>query len=605
MRRRLLIAFAAIAAIAGGFAALALGEGSTPMDRVAVPKAKSSASIQSVTVPNGSLQLKAVLARPAGNNQRFPAVVLLHGCSGLWSTKSPSKPQSHIKRWLADLQQRGYVAIAVDSFGARGVKRVCNTPPSKTHVSEVTDRVGDAFAALNYLRTLRYVSPQRVAVLGWSNGGSTALASVGKNAPVNPPPAGGFRTAVAFYPGCGLRSAFKRYTPTVPTRILAASKDPLAAGCRGLAKHAGKQLSVTVYRGARHSFDESTVHAKGDRSARKRADAAALAAIAGVISSTTGGQSIFSLDSWVNAALPAGAALAPDQTAAASFAGQVKQFGTWVNTTTWSAPVYVVGPDQPRVDVSVQTERGYSGQQAAELAADFKGVPLPSDATPGGPPETFTNSWSDLELILYQPSTDTAWEFYHLVRDGLNGSWSAMDGGKISHLSTSLGQFDPWPSGSPHGMTASAIPLLAGLQRVDELQHGSIDHVVAVALPHVRQGTAVSPAVRTDGNFTTPDAIPEGTLFRLPADLDIDSLPLTPYAKIVAHAIQTHGLVVVDRDCRPQDAKCPAVTFAAEDPRPKPDGSHANPYDAIFGGVPAERLFDNFPWDKLQVVSED
>ena len=70
----------------------------------------------------------------------------------------------------------------------------------------------------------------------------------------------------------------------------------------------------------------------------------------------------------------------------------------------------------------------------------------------------------------------------------------------------------------------------------------------------------------------------------------------------VAKAIQAHGLVIVDRDCRPTDRKkCPAVTFKAEDPRPK----NPNPYAGIFGGVSPDKLFANFPWDKLQVLPED
>jgi hypothetical protein len=41
------------------------------------------------------------------------------------------------------------------------------------------------------------------------------------------------------------------------------------------------------------------------------------------------------------------------------------------------------------------------------------------------------------------------------------------------------------------------------------------------------------------------------------------------------------------------------VTFKAEDPRPQaPD-----PYDQIFGGVAENHLFDNFPWEQLQVLA--
>jgi hypothetical protein len=151
-------------------------------------------------------------------------------------------------------------------------------------------------------------------------------------------------------------------------------------------------------------------------------------------------------------------------------------------------------------------------------------------------------------------------------------------------------------------MTGSGIPMLAGIQRVEELRRGAIDHAVGVSIPHVQRDVFRWPAIRTDGEWSTSDAVPEGTRFRLPPDLNIDALPLTPYAKMVAKAIQAHGLVIVDRDCRPTDRKkCPAVTFKAEDPRPR----NPNPYAGIFGGVSPDHLFENFPWDKLQVLGQD
>ena len=575
---------ALMAAIAASTAGSASAAGSAP-----APAHSASAR---VTVPNAALQLPALVATPSGAGQH-PAVVLLHGCSGMWSTRDASQPQSHIKRWLAALSKRGYVAIAVDSFTPRGVKRVCNTPPSRTGVSEVTDRATDAFAALTYLRSRPDVAGSQVAVLGWSNGGSAALASVGRGAPVKPPQAGGFTAAVAFYPGCGLRGAFKRYRPTVPTRVLAAARDPLAKGCRALARRAGKKLRLTVYRGARHSFDESSTRGK-DRVAREQADKAALSVLTRTLATlrveaTTG--------TWANTPLAADAPLDTNQSAAWALRSQIAQFGTWVNTTSWSAPVYVVPDDQPHVSIRVNSQfTRYGLADQALLAADLDSVPLPPGAVPAGPPESSTVSWSDHELIVYQPSTDRAWELYHLVKG--QWGWSVTDGGQIANVSSS-NAYTPWITGKPHGMTGSGVPLLGTLQRVDELQRGALGHTVAVSVPHVRKGAVRWPATRSDGDFTTPDAIPEGTRFRLPADLDIDALPLNPYAKIVAKAIQAHGMVVIDKNCRPSVTTCPAVTFKAEDPRPQTP----NPYDAIFGGIPVNHLFDGFPWDRLQVLA--
>jgi dienelactone hydrolase len=492
----------------------------------------------------------------------------------MWNASDATQPARYIRRWLEQLQAKGYVAIAVDSFRPRRLKGCAKR----------ADQAGDAFAALAYLRSLSYVSPQRTAVLGWSSGGTAALATAAKR--------DGFRAAVAFYPRCGSQR------PLVPTRVLAAAKDPRANGCR----RSEKRLGVTVYRGARRSFDEVNFHSAFDKAARKRGDLAAMTTIANALASQVDTRTIFDPDSWITAPLTPSEPLDPDQSLVAALRSQVTQFGTWVNTTEWTSPIYVVAADQPRVKVQIDTAHTrYGPRDIGYLQADFESVPLPPAAEASGPPESLISGWIDHELIVYQPSTDTAWELYHLVKDS-NGQWSATGGGRITGVSRSNGDYDPWPSGTPHGMTGSGIPMLAGIQRIEELRRGAIDHVVGVSIPHVQQDVFRSPATRTDGEWTTADAVPEGTIFRLPPDLNVDALPLTPYAKMVAKAIQAHGLVIVDRDCRPSDRKkCPAVTFKAEDPRPR----NSNPYPAIFGGVSPDHLFDGFPWDKLQVLAED
>ena len=69
----------------------------------------------------------------------------------------------------------------------------------------------------------------------------------------------------------------------------------------------------------------------------------------------------------------------------------------WINTTKWSSPLYTVPADQPTVKVTLDTS--YAVLQNAWLA-----VPLPVDARPAG--------GTDGHLVVYQPSTDTMWEFW-------------------------------------------------------------------------------------------------------------------------------------------------------------------------------------------------
>src|SRR5262245_41385648 len=65
--------------------------------------------------------LPVTIYRPDGGGP-FPAVVLLHGCGGLygealWTT--------WVAPWVELFRTRGVVTAVVDSFGPRGVQQVC------------------------------------------------------------------------------------------------------------------------------------------------------------------------------------------------------------------------------------------------------------------------------------------------------------------------------------------------------------------------------------------------------------------------------------------------------------------------------------------------
>jgi dienelactone hydrolase len=210
------------------------------------------------------------LTKPAGAGP-FPAVVILHDCSGL-GTKSSGAPW----RWSTVLTGRGYVTIWPDSFASRGrPKGVCvdARPPRITH----EERAGDAYAALAHLRSLPFVDAERVAVMGGSHGGSSTLATI-VNAPGSAERGNiGFAAAIALYPRCGrsfgswtvrrrtdagrvnlaYEGAFK---PRAPLLILIGEIDDWtpAEPCRMLAaaaQAAGYPVEIKVYPAAHHSFD--------------------------------------------------------------------------------------------------------------------------------------------------------------------------------------------------------------------------------------------------------------------------------------------------------------------------------------------------------------
>jgi len=210
------------------------------------------------------------LSKPAGDGP-FPAVVILHDCSGL-GPRSSGMPW----RWSSELTQRGYVTLWPDSFTPRGrPKGVCAgaVPPRITH----EQRAGDAHAALRYLASLPFVNARRIAVMGGSHGGSSTLAAI-VDVPENAERThAGFMAAIALYPACGrsygawsvqrgkehgklitgYAGAFK---PVAPLLILIGALDDWtpAEPCRKLAeaaRAAGYPVEIKVYPDAHHSFD--------------------------------------------------------------------------------------------------------------------------------------------------------------------------------------------------------------------------------------------------------------------------------------------------------------------------------------------------------------
>ena len=207
---------------------------------------------ESVTFPGGGLELPGRLYRPAGEG-RFPAVVLLHGCSGMWLARG--QLNRNYDHWAKHLQARGFVAVLVDSFGPRGEREICTQRERRIQPSR--ERVQDARAALRWLASRPDVDKERIHVLGWSNGATTALHAIRHPPSSDSEPQ--FRSAVAFYPGC--RSLMNVvYRPAVPLFIATGAADDWtpAVHCEALAEKArmmGAVVEIQVHADAHHAFD--------------------------------------------------------------------------------------------------------------------------------------------------------------------------------------------------------------------------------------------------------------------------------------------------------------------------------------------------------------
>ena len=256
--------------------------------------------------------------------------------------------------------------------------------------------------------------------------------------------------------------------------------------------------------------------------------------------------------------------------------------GPWINTRDWSVPIYTVAARQPTVRV-----RLVAAFAEHALQASWNAVPLPPAAQPA--------LGKDAHLVVWQPSRDRLWEFWHLQHSA--SGWSAEWGGAMRHVSTSSGVYGPrsWPGAKPWwGASASSLSIAGGLITLEDLQRGSIDHALAISITNVRAGVYASPAQRDDGVSGDPLALPEGARLRLPASLDLDALHLPKLTLEIARAAQRYGLVVRDRSF--------AIAFFAQDPIPTGTEPYAG-VDGYFEGRYPNELLAAFPWSQLQVLA--
>jgi len=208
---------------------------------------------ETIDIPRDDGALKAVVFRPDGAGP-FPAVVGMHGCTGLFRNGAVAP---RYRDWAQHLTKAGFVVLYPDSYGSRGLGSQCTVRNGAVRTDR--ERVADANAARRWLQHQPYVEPDKVALLGWSNGGISVLWAVRRLAAARKDDTADFRSAVALYPGCR-RLDNAAWSARIPTLILIGAVDDwnspkdcqrMVAGARG--RSAG--TSIVVYPGAYHDFD--------------------------------------------------------------------------------------------------------------------------------------------------------------------------------------------------------------------------------------------------------------------------------------------------------------------------------------------------------------
>jgi dienelactone hydrolase len=213
----------------------------------------SLASLDSVDA--GPVMLKAHWFAAAASAPA-PAIVLLHGCGGAYDGRG--QLSERMRDYAALLNGMGVSALIVDSFNPRGRKEVCTQKIGTRNIT-MTNRRLDALAALQWLAAQPGVDAAHLGLMGWSNGGSTVLASTNlrnaevANAAIKP------AFAIAFYPGC--ESDLKRgYETSTRLLIMIGEADDwtAAAPCKQLAAQTrGVRPEFESYPGAYHGFDST------------------------------------------------------------------------------------------------------------------------------------------------------------------------------------------------------------------------------------------------------------------------------------------------------------------------------------------------------------
>ena len=200
--------------------------------------------------------------KPAGTGP-FPALVILPTCAGHESRHS-------FDVWAKAALQRGYAVLVVDPLTPRGVTAPGENcrPPYK--VSEARFRK-DAFDAAAHLRKQPFVDPDRVGLLGMSQG---AMAALEASASLYETPQGqpAFRAIVSNYPVCyianiqvpGRNPVNVNFVPdekiTVPMLVQMGDLDtegpPQDCISRlQVQKDKGAPVELVVYKNATHGWD--------------------------------------------------------------------------------------------------------------------------------------------------------------------------------------------------------------------------------------------------------------------------------------------------------------------------------------------------------------
>lgn len=219
---------------------------------------------------------------------------------------------------------------------------------------------------------------------------------------------------------------------------------------------------------------------------------------------------------------------------------------TSVNATFFNLPIYVVDSSDPTTPFQKVIFSGIPSRppygRMNEILYPESGVPMPEYAMAANPQRS-----GDSAMAIYDIHTGIIREYFLMIKDLTNGYWGGNYGGWSQDM------FDL--ANKNYAMqhiegSDFVVKMIGGLAQIgiEEARRGVVNHAICFTAADARKGVISWPAKGSDGRDTNPNAPAQGQWFRLPPDLDLNTLNLRPFTRLIAETVQKWGGFASDRN---------------------------------------------------------
>lgn len=241
------------------------------------------------------------------------------------------------------------------------------------------------------------------------------------------------------------------------------------------------------------------------------------------------------------------------------------------------------------------------------------GVPIPPNL-----PINRDNNGEDSPLAIYDYKKDIQFNFW--VFENVNGTYRTCWGGHSGGSYVGIKEPNRCSAGStparfsegngtfcwPFGEDTAGFTDLGTNITFDDMFSGSINHAIAISIPHVRSDGYSYPATRyngwcTSGNFEGASSLSNclyiGQRLRLPANYNTSQIS-NSHARILAEAVKKYGFIIHDTGG--------GISIQMEGDVGLTARGLPSPWDTYFGGWSGKSAaIQAFPWEALQVLPKD